>query len=60
MAGLLTYSRFLSLPIKNNLTVALELKTVVEFTAAGQLQSYTAFPFNSGTKMCRKPKALQK
>jgi len=31
-------------------TVAKELKTVIELTAAGQLRIYTVFPFNPSPK----------
>jgi hypothetical protein len=49
-AGLLTYSRFSVFPYHINGTVTYRLKNVIELTAAGQLQIYTVFPFNSGCK----------
>jgi hypothetical protein len=45
-AGLLTYSLFSCLPILLN-SDFVELKKVIELTAAGQFQIYTRFPFNS-------------
>ena len=36
------------LPVTDTETVTYRLKNVIELTAAGQLQIYTVFPFNSG------------
>ncbi len=48
-AGLLTYSRVPGLPIPNKSEQwQIDWKSVKELTAAGQLQIYTVFPFNSG------------
>ena len=48
LAGLLTYSPFV-LPSHPELSGQwpIEWTTVMELTAAGQLQNYTVFPFNS-------------
>lgn len=45
------------LPMLLMYTVAIELKTVIELTAAGQLRIYTVFPFNPGLKPGTKSRA---
>jgi outer membrane receptor for ferrienterochelin and colicin len=60
LAGLLTYSRSSCLPIYV-LNSDLDWKTVKELTAAGQLRTYTVFPFNLNCDSYnQEPKALQK
>jgi hypothetical protein len=59
MAGLLTYSRYNSLPIYI-INSGVDCCKVIELTAAGQLRIYTVFPFNlHRTNFYAEPKALQ-